>query len=401
MDEEDGFNLKACNQVLILGGDADGNLGDRAILQSMCHELRRVVPAVIVYVVVSNPAQTVPFNGMKVITKGPLGLLALCRAAMRSDMVLCGGGGLFQDDDSLVKMPYWAMRVLLVRLFCKRIIGYSLGVGPLRADISKIFARLAFACMEQVTVRDIFAQTTAQPLTHKRVTVIPDPALLIIPETTEVVQLYMEKHGVPLDGRPLIGVAPRRWFPPRHRVIPHHIKSKIFPGPPQTVAEEAQMIKQIANVVDSLVHQHNAYIVFLPSYNLQHEGDMKLCENIVSEMESSSGTILQIDQPALYKGVTGMLDVLLGGRMHPTIFAMAMGTPCVGLAYNKKFYGFFESLDLSSQVMDVESFVLERRLDDLIQLINHALHNKLDLSERVARLAQKIRLFNNKLLSEK
>ena len=393
--------MKDCKQVLILGGDADGNLGDRAILQSMCAELRRVHPAVIINVVSSRPEQTIPFGGVRVIKKGLPGLIALCRAAMRSDMVLCGGGGLFQDDDSLIKMPYWAMRVLLMRIFCRRIIGYSLGVGPLRATTSKFFARLAFACMEQITVRDIFAQTTAQPLTHKKVTVIPDPALLIVPEREEVVQLYMEKQGIPLDGRVLIGVAPRRWFPPRNRIIPHHIKSKIWPDKNQVVAEEVLMIKQIAKVLDSLVRQHNAYIVLLPSYSVQHEGDVKICENILSEMESTSGKVLQLDQPAVYKGVVGVLDVLLGGRMHPTIFATAMGTPCVGLAYNKKFYGFFESLGLSNQIIGVEAFVLECRTDDLIQLINHVLHNKLDLSDRVTRLTQKISSFNNKLLSNK
>ena len=393
--------MKACHQVLILGGDAGGNLGDRAILESMCKDLRRVDPAVVIYVVASIPDQTGLFNDVKVIAKGPRGLLALCRAAMRSDMVLCGGGGLFQDDDSLVKMPYWAIRVLLMRIFCKRIIGYSLGVGPLRAGMSKVFARLAFSCMEQVTVRDNFAQATAQPLTHKRVTVVPDPALLTNPEGIKLVGLYMEKNGIPLDGRPLIGVAPRRWFPPRFRVIPHQIKSKIWPGPPQATTEESQMIKQIAKVLDSLVHQHNAYIVFLPTYNVRHEGDVEICENILSKMKSSSRKILQLDQPAMYKGVTGMLHVLIGGRMHPTIFAMAMGTPCVGLAYNMKFYGFFELLGLSSQVMDVEAFVLERRADDLIQLINYAMNNKLDLSDRVTSLTQKINSFNNNLLSKR
>jgi len=215
------------------------------------------------------------------------------------------------------------------------------------------------------------------------------------------VRLCLQNNGIPLDGRPLIGVAPRRWFPPRRRVIPHQIKSKFWSRSSQSITEENRMIKYIAEVLDSLVRQHDAYIVFLPTYNVQHEGDASICEEIFSEMESANGDILLLDQPALYKGITGMLDALLAGRMHPTIFAIAMNTPCVGLAYNQKFQGFFELLGLSRQTMNVKSFVLEERVGELIQLINQSLYGNFDLSDRVANLAQKISTFNNNLLSEK
>jgi len=103
------------------------------------------------------------------VRPGLLGFLQLIHAAKHADIILCGGGGLFQDDDSLIKMPYWALRVVLVRLFCNKIIGYSLGVGPLSAPTSRLFARLAFSCMQHISTRDPIAQRTAQNLTRKPV----------------------------------------------------------------------------------------------------------------------------------------------------------------------------------------------------------------------------------------
>jgi len=295
-------------------------------------------------------------------------------------------------------MPYWALRVALMRLFCRRLIGYSLGVGPLRTALSRVFAGLAFSLMEQVTVRDRLAQALSQRLTSKPVRVIPDPALLIKPEAAHDVQAFLALQGVPLHGRPLIGVAPRRWFPPRNRIIPHAIKVKFVHGEHQVPTEEQCMIALLARILDGMVKQFNAHIVFMPTYAEHHEGDVRICKQIQADMGSASSTLLRIQQPALYKGVTGELAVLLGGRMHPTILASAMGTPCVGLSYNQKFTGFFLSLGAADQVMDVESFVSRQRVDDLASMLEKAMVGRVDRSQRIGALIRRLDEFNQRLI---
>src|SRR5688572_1729717 len=88
-------------RIPILAGDADGNLGDHAIVQSTCAALRSVLPGVAISVVSAEPERCRDHFGAEPIPRGLRGLPALARAAARSDLVLCGGGGLFQDDDSL------------------------------------------------------------------------------------------------------------------------------------------------------------------------------------------------------------------------------------------------------------------------------------------------------------
>src|SRR5262245_45422496 len=131
--------------IVILGGDADANLGDRAILQATIHELRQLHPDSRIAVVSSAGSS---FGAaVNAIPRGVRGFSRLCVALARSDLVICGGGGLFQDDDSLVKMPYWCLRVLLARALSGRVVGYSLGVGPLESLTSRFAARCAFAAM--------------------------------------------------------------------------------------------------------------------------------------------------------------------------------------------------------------------------------------------------------------
>lgn len=361
-------------RLLILGGDADGNLGDRAIQQGMCLEARRVRPGIEIQVISADAQSCRERFGATAILPGPAGFLKLCRAAWRSDLILVGGGGLFQDDDSLVKMPYWSLRVLLMRMLCRHVRGFSLGVGPLDHAVSRMFARLAFRAMDAVSVRDPRAAELAQSLTSKEVRVVPDPALLLPAAPADVARKVLESNDIPHDGsKPLIGVAVRRWFPKQPRLIPHKLAHR-FSREDETARGDSDLLVQLfGQALATLQNELGAYILFLPTYNLAHEADNEICVRMRATLAEDRSSILELDDPAVYKAVTGQLDALVGGRMHPTILAAAMGTPVVGLAYNQKFRGFFEMMGREHFVLDVEDFVLKSAVAELVGLTVAAL----------------------------
>jgi len=384
--------------VLLLAGDVDGNLGDRAILQATCDGLRSVAPGATIVVVSAEPANRRRDCGAEILRPGLRGLVPLCRAALRSDVVLIGGGGLFQDDDSLVKMPYWALRVAMVRLWARRVIGYSLGVGPLRAASSRIFARLAFACMNDVTVRDPRARAVAQALTAHTVRVLPDPATALCPLSGAAARAWLHAQGVPIEGSPLLGVSLRRWFPPGHRIVPHKIAWRLGLSDPCGGKEGPDFADLLALVLDRQVERHGAYILFLPSYLRPHEGDDVLAEAVLARLRRPNGRVVRIDDPRLYKACTGELRALLGGRMHPMILASAMGTPVVALAYNPKFAGFLELLGSAEGLIDVETFVRERRVKELDAMLDAAMGAPRLPLESTKHLAAEVREFHRDLL---
>ncbi|HFD79870.1 MAG TPA: hypothetical protein ENK05_05685 [Gammaproteobacteria bacterium] len=386
------------SNILIIAGDADGNLGDRAILHSMVEQLRSLAPDIHISCLSSTPETLTTGLRVTAIRRGMGGMLQLIGAALRADLVLCGGGGLFQDDDSLIKMPYWAARVLLVRACCRRIIGYSLGVGPLSAMTSRLCARIAFRCMERVSTRDPIARNTATALTPRNVELLPDPALALAAAPRDEAMRLLEHHAIPLDGRPLVGVAVRRWFPPAPRLIPHSLASRIRPGSSSPLDSSERMCALLARTLDRLVQQHEAHIVFLPTYNVAHEGDDQLCGMIQNRMERHSSSLLRIHDPRLYKAVSGELAVLLGGRMHPTILAAGAGTPIVGLAYNPKFSGFFTLLGLDDHVMDVVDFVESERHAELADMVTDMMRKKPDFTPYMAAARRSMDSFNREIL---
>ncbi|MEX2388409.1 MAG: polysaccharide pyruvyl transferase family protein [Phycisphaeraceae bacterium] len=388
------------HRVLILCGDADGNLGDRAIVQAICQTLREAEPegAVALTVLCSNADRARRAYGAAALPTGWRGWLALWRSARSSSLVICGGGGLFQDDDSLVKMPYWAARVAVARLACPRVAGVSLGVGPLKAWVSRWFGRAALRRLEPVSVRDPLAQQLACELIGDRVELVPDPAMLLKPASDEQASAMLAAHGVPLDGRPLIGVAPRRWFPPKARILPHRLMWRWRGAGVQEQAANRDLAALLAQTLDRLAESCGGHVVFLPSYNSAHEADDQLCRAIAEQMRSTAHTLIQLDEPALYKAITAKLAVMLGGRMHPTIFAAGSGTPVVGLAYNPKFHGLFDLLGVEDHVIDVVDFVAHQRVDALVHTLATAMQGEPGLGMRANELGRQTQAFLQKLL---
>jgi polysaccharide pyruvyl transferase WcaK-like protein len=382
------------NSILILGGDADGNLGDRAIQQAMCRSIGALHPTCRMTVVSREPERTRRSFGACTIPPGPRGFIALCRAIRRSRLVLVGGGGLFQDDDSLVKMPYWAARVALVRFLGRPVVGYSLGVGPLSSVPGRWAARLAFAMMTQVTVRDRAAEAVARPLSRRAVSILPDPAIALAPAPRRAARACLAAAGVPTDGRPLVGVAVRRWFPPRPRIIPHKIAHRLGLPDPQAGPEGERLLALLAETLDRVVAGEGGHAVFMPSYAVAHEGDDALCRSVLARMRAARGTVLMLDDPALYKACCAELSAFLGGRMHPMILSAGVGTPVVGLAYNPKFRGFLGLIGAEHACLDVAAFVDGGDPAPLAVLLAEALRAGRRPTQAAERLAAEIRGFD-------
>jgi len=360
--------------VLIVAGDHHGNLGDKAIVSATADMIRGRLEDPQLCLVGGGSQTYWSEHGVELIPGGQRGLARQLGVARRSDLVICGGGGLFQDDDSRVKMPYWAAHLALIRPLARRLVGFAIGAGPLKHASSRRCAAFALRRLDSVSVRDALAKRVLAPLSDKPITVVPDPALCLTPARAELGDAVLAKHGVPLDGRPLIGVAVRRWFHLRSQLIPHKYASRFrlrrIPG----TAQHNELISLVAQALDRLVAEHAAHIVFLPTYNVAHEGDDFVSECIVERMHAAAAAcVIRIEDPHLYKRIAGRLSVMFAARMHAAILAASMGTPVVTLSYNPKFQGFLGHIDGHAGALTIEEFVTRRAIDELTEQLRTAL----------------------------
>src|SRR5215203_3474935 len=82
-------------RILIGGYYGYGNAGDEAILAAMLRELRALRPDLEITVASGDPERTGSGHGVRAVPAADLA--ALAAAIGESDLVVLGGGGLFQD----------------------------------------------------------------------------------------------------------------------------------------------------------------------------------------------------------------------------------------------------------------------------------------------------------------
>ncbi len=382
--------------VLVLGGDADANLGDAAILTAICHRFAATDPNVRI-TVVSGRRRPADLPGLvRAIVPGPAGFGELIAIAPRQHLIVFGGGGVLQDDDSRIKVPYWAARLSALKLLQQNIAGLSIGAGPLHHAESRFFAAAVCRVLRSISVRDEFAHSWLQPCTPKPVTVVPDPAFMLHPAEPQAAATFIRSLGLSPD-RPLLGVVMRGWFHRRGGFIPRKVRARFGGAQTHGSEERAQLTATFVAELRLLASRLDASIILMPSYPLRHEGDLQACHALATGLDGVPTAIASIDDPALYKAVAGRLVMMVSARMHPLILAAAMGVPIVGLGYNGKFDGLFRLLELPHQLLDLNQLP-QAPAGWLERPARTALEECGDLRHRCALLAHRVADHTSRLL---
>jgi polysaccharide pyruvyl transferase WcaK-like protein len=376
-------------KILILGGDADANIGDAGILAATCQRFAEVDRSVAI-TIVSRRRRVGELPGLThVIAPGPRDFASLLALARRQDLLVFGGGGLLQDDDSRIKVPYWAARLSALKSVQRNMVGLSLGAGPLAHAESRACARWICGLLRSVSVRDDMARRWLQPCSSQPVAVVPDPAFMLRPAATAAAEDVLRSLGLPTD-RPLLGVTVRGWFHRRGGFVPHRLRARFGLDREHGAEQRARFAASLAAEVRRVAGRLDAAVLLLPSYRLAHEGDVQACAALAANLDGVRTATATIDDPALYKAVTGRLELMISSRMHPLIFAASMGVPVVGLAYNDKFKGVFQLLDRPSQVLDLQSWSEAVREGWLEQAVQAALESGEGLRAQCVQLAQRV-----------
>jgi len=253
--------------------------------------------------------------------------------------------------------------------------------------------------MQEVSVRDDLARALSEGLTSKPVRTVPDPALTLPPASKADAARLLRSAGVPADGSPVVGVALRRWFHQRRTLIPHKYAVKYGLRRVGGAEPLTRMIALLAEALDRLVEEKEAHVLFMPTYNVAHEGDDRISDAVLDKMKTRRKSLIRISDPRIYKAVAGRLSVMLAGRMHAAIFAAAMGTPVVGLSYNQKFEGFFRLIESEDRLLEIEDFVRNERTGELTGLLSDEIDRGRGIHRRVGELADTTRRFTAAILN--
>ena len=338
--------------ILIAGYYGFGNVGDEAILGAMLAALRERRPDLEFIVVSDNPTETATNYDVQSIHWKDVD--ALLNAARESDLILLGGGGLFQDywgvpEGTSLTPSHWGISYysgigMLAILYQKPFMLYAVGVGPLRTEAGRELTRWTFEIASVAAVRDPESRDLLIELgvPKRKIILVPDPALAVEPESKPAAEI-LESHGIDLSARPLIGVCIRNWGE----------------------GEKADRWKrELAAALDRFLAAQDAQALFIPFQVQEHmlENDRAVAEELVSLMQNQDRASVLPDShsPAVTAGLVSQCQLTVGMRLHSLVFAASAGIPAIALVYDPKVGSFMNSLGLSEYSLDLSSLTPEQ-----------------------------------------
>ncbi|WP_432486930.1 glycosyltransferase [Kineococcus sp. SYSU DK018] len=304
-------------RVLLVGNYGNGNTGDEAI----CSRLSELLAGTDLTVVSRNPADIAALHGVRAV---PTVSRASISAALRSDVVAVGGGGMFGKGlPPLVRvLPFAA---LAARALGKRIAFVALGAYASTPPVTKTALRVAGRLASHVSVRDdeSFDTFTRGLLGRRRgVHLVDDPAVALGTADAALVEDLLTAAGLERT-RPLLGLS-------------------VKPAPRQEDTD--RIVDALTAAAQEWIDRHDGEAVCV---SLSDQGDYGLgpshADALLAErirQRLSAPDRLSVVGPGLHprtaKAVFAACDLVVGVRLHALIFATATRTPVVGVSFEPK-----------------------------------------------------------------
>ncbi|MGI5880614.1 MAG: polysaccharide pyruvyl transferase CsaB [Syntrophomonadaceae bacterium] len=325
-------------KVILSGYYGFDNAGDEALLSAITSSLHQLQPGVEITVLSGNPQKTTRLYGLKAVHyMNPLRLISELGQA---DLLISGGGSIFQDITSARSLPYYISVVALAKLLRKPVIFYAQGVGPINRPLSKWLMRKIANRVELITLRDEESRQLLLRLGVNRpeIRVTADPVFSLKPDEEDFAAVEPIIAGLQDPNQPIIGVSVRQWEP--------------LQGYQQ----------QLARTLDEL-NARGYQILFIP---MAYPDDIDESRQVAKFMTGPYQIVEQNLSSQQHLALISRLYLMVGMRLHALIFAASRGVPFAGISYDPKVDAFLNYFRLEPLSLNYEEMLqaLQSLLND-------------------------------------
>jgi len=350
------------HDIVILGYYGYRNSGDDAILKSFIDHLQANHKGLSTVVMSNDPSETRSLYRVQSIHRFNIFQIPALLAGTR--VFIAGGGTLIQDDTSSRSLWYYLYMLHLAVKKGAHVVLLANGLGPLtkkknRKAASKILNRL-----DAITLRDpnAFEELKSLGVTKPITRVTADPALALKPCSPQAGAEILKKAGVPV-GEKLFALCLRRW------------------------KKVKQSEKILAAYADKIVSDFHAVPVFIA---MQHPEDVRYARKILKHMKHKGYVLTNRYTVDETLSILGNVSMVIGMRLHSLIYALNLGIPMVGLAYQPKIDYFMESIQQPFVPWN-EKFSMEDLMHKTHEVWQNADEINRDLVSRKPILEEKVR----------
>lgn len=354
-------------KIILSGYYGFDNAGDEALLSAITSSIHKLAPEAKFVVFSGCPEKTASLHNIEAVYY--MNPFKLIKELWQADLLISGGGSIFQDITSARSLPYYISVVGLAKLMRKAVIFYAQGVGPINRTLSKVLMRLIANRVDYITLRDNDSKHFLHELGVNKppMVVTADPVFALEPDERDIIEMQtlLDELGCVKD-KTIIGVSVRKWKP----------------------LEGYQ--RKLALLLDELC-EDGYQIVFTP---MAFPDDVAESEKVAGFMKHKPFVIKRNLSSKEHLALIALFHTMIAMRLHALIFAASRAVPFAGISYDPKIDAFLKLFDLKPLAADYSEMkqevyqVIENR--DVQEDIRSKSVNMRKMSEENARLAIKL-----------
>lgn len=322
---------KGRSSVTLCGYYGFHNSGDDAILDSLITTLRHKFSPDEIKVLTAHPSNCRKRFGVSCIDrKDPI---AVTSALLSSTHLILGGGTLLQNLTSNRSLNFYLWVARLARLLGCKIMLVSSGIGPLvgssaKKKVARLLSHTEFIGLREDTALDTVRSLGINP---RFASVFADPALLTANSTHSRVDFLLSKYAeFGLDNRKDTERKNAKKVNRYMAISLREIQNKgCFSASLPKLREE--FIAKIASALDGIANITGVLPIFL----ILSPEDKKISDSVAAKMKNFSAIIPNLT-PSEIIGILSRCSLAIGMRLHLLIYALAAGTPALGLDRDPK-----------------------------------------------------------------
>lgn len=359
--------------VFVSGYYGFDNLGDEAILEELCHELKQLVKPEEIMVLSANPELTARRYGVRSIQRN--NLIELWTALSQARLFVSGGGGLFQNSRTIGSIVYYGLQILMAKAHQAKVIIYAQGIGPLRGKLAENLCRQFFAQADELTVRDDASISYLESWNLKGIRSADPVWNLAASELPASVQQQLTAVGAAKKNSRCVGLSLR----PSPELSNEHLN-------------------QLVCGLDLTLSQNDELLLLV----LQPEQDLPILRDFQKLWHEKGRTATILDSSALelpsqWVSVFAQLKLLVGMRLHAIIMALRSGRPVAGIAYDPKVTQLLAEFGQSCLILTKES--PGKGWPEALKSAMNGLESYSKLAESKAALAKNLSCQNSAILA--
>ena len=341
------MRAKESVRVLLSAFIGSKNLGDEAIFAVLSQFVPRLLGAELTVLSIDAPKTEsfeLPADTRVVVA----GLPAFVRELRGSDALVLGGGGIIQDESSVVNLLYYALQARVARRMLKKPVYLAfVGVGPVTSRLGHWLLRhmahdVAGSLVRDPESRDLLL---AHGFESERIVVAFDPVFNLEADDRP------PRQNLPDD---FVVFCPRDWFFTR-RYQPTRFALRAAKRRDNSGLMRYR--RRLVELVAALLRRHPTQTVVGVPFFLSQDTELlewisaQLPEDLRQRFTVLTGYI----SPGEYVAIARRSRAVLGMRLHSLILGALSGRPLVGLVYSAKVRSLIAYLGLGSMATELTS----------------------------------------------